>query len=318
MQCSGESKQQVLILVGIPASGKSRFAENYKFEDNRPVSIIERDILREELFNCTRSEYKFTKAREKEVTRVRDLYLEERLQFGHNVIIADTNINTKTRINLKAKLIEIATQHSLDFDVSEVTLNVPLATCMKRNRKRQHTVPDSVLIRMQRDLRKLQGKYVHNIKNPDRLPECVLVDIDGTVANHKGIRHPYEWDKVYLDRRRDLIANYVERLLQDYMANYGRTPKVIFMSGRDSRCAHLTVNWLIDNISCVSSNTVELYMRSYNDNRPDTEIKEELFDNYIKGRYHVTHIIDDRQCMVQHWQSMGFDVFDVGNGVSDF
>lgn len=317
MQFIGNEVRQVLILVGIPASGKSTFARKYKFDNDKLTIILERDIIRENLFNCSRSEYSYTNKREKEVTQEQSYLFCNAMLANQNVVIADTNLNSKTRDNLLAMIDDVRKNYNIKIQVTWHIITTPLQECIKRNIKRQHSVPESVLIRMQGDLRKLLGEYYHDKKNKLGLPECVIVDIDGTVADHQGIRHPFEWGKVYLDKKRTIVADYVQMLLNRKKYRRGESPKVIFMSGRDSKCALQTAHWILDNFD-VSCYDVNLYMRPYGDNRPDTVIKEELFDKHIKNKYYVSHIIDDRKCMVQHWQSMGFDVFDVGNGVSDF
>lgn len=309
---------QILILQGIPASGKSTFAQQYKFPNDNLTIIIERDIIRETLFDCTRSEYKYTKSREKAVTDKQREHISIALKKGYNIIISDTNLNRKNLGSLKGYINNQASLLKVTTNITTRILDVPLADCMKRNQKRQHTVPESVLIRMQQDLRKIQGKYVHDHTNPDNLPECILVDIDGTVADMAGKRHPFEWGKVGGDLPKKHIVNVVTLLMEKWLAEFGEDePEVIFMSGRDSICRHETFDWLYQNIPPVGMQT-KLLMRPEGDSRPDTIIKEELFDLFIKNHYHVTLVIDDRKCMVQHWQSMGFNVMDVGNGISDF
>ncbi len=46
-------------------------------------------------------------------------------------------------------------------------------------------------------------------------------------------------------------------------------------------------------------------MRPSKDYRPDTEIKEEIYNNEIKDKYNVLFCVDDRACVVKQWRKMG-------------
>ena len=314
MTIDKDKVREVILTVGIPASGKSTWAHHYAMDNNGIV--IERDEIREQLFNCSRSEYKYTKAREKQITDEQDKRIKAALFCGAPVIISDTNLRESTRQRIKEVVGDFCKELDVKYKISHVTFEVPLKEAIEFNRKRLHTVPEDVMIRMEKRMREYLGKYTHDHTNPENLPECILVDIDGTIADMAGKRHPFEWEKVGGDLPKGHIISLIEPLMESYYMD-GLVPEVIFMSGRDSICREETERWLYDNIETVISST-KLFMRPVNDNRPDTVIKEELFDNYIKGKYHVSVVIDDRKCMVQHWQSMGFNVLDVGNGVSDF
>ena len=136
--------------------------------------------------------------------------------------------------------------------------------------------------------------------------KLLLFDIDGTLAKMNG-RSPYEWHRVGEDLPRWEVVRYAKLLTNSNQS-------IIVMSGRDSVCRVETERWLADHGIVYS----ELLMRPEGDSRPDWMIKEELFDNHIKDRYYVSHVVDDRKMMVQHWCSMGMNVFDVGNSISDF
>lgn len=311
-----DKTREVVLTVGIPASGKSTWAREKAIEID--ALILERDEIREQLFKVSRSEYKYTKAREKEVTEVQMQWMKEALLVGTPVIIADTNLNEKTRKSIFTEVIDYCTELDVAYTINIKTFDIPLKEAIDRNRKRLHTVPEAVMISMEKKMRQYLGKYVHDHSNPEKLPECILVDIDGTIADMAGKRHPFEWEKVGGDLPKGYIISMVELLIHDFFEDEGGKPEVIFMSGRDGVGRPKTCKWLFDNIPSYVPDIDKLYMRPKGDNRPDTVIKEELFNNHIKGKYHVQMIFDDRKCMVQHWQSMGFNVLDVGNGVSDF
>ena len=73
------------------------------------------------------------------------------------------------------------------------------------------------------------------------------------------------------------------------------------MSGRKETCREITEQWLEKNNVPYD----DLYMRKADDNRDDTVIKRELFEKYIKGRYNVLFVIDDRPKVCKMWQDLG-------------
>jgi hypothetical protein len=137
--------------------------------------------------------------------------------------------------------------------------------------------------------------------NPD-LPDCYLYDIDGTVAQMNG-RGPFEWMKVDTDLPRVAVIN----IIYDLNA---RGHNMIAVSGRDGVCKDLTRTWLADNGVPVH----DFFIRPAGDNRKDTLIKEEIYNQHIKGKYNVLGVFDDRRQVVGMWRHYGLDCFQVNYG----
>lgn len=57
-----------------------------------------------------------------------------------------------------------------------------------------------------------------------------------------------------------------------------------------------------------------LYMRPEGDVRKDTEIKREIFDNYIRDKYRVLFVLDDRNSVVKMWRDLGLKCLQVAEG----
>lgn len=139
------NKRTLIFTLGCPASGKSTWAKQY-VKDNPSFKRIERDSLRE-MFN----DYDIKeKGIEELVTKaVYDLII---LCFkeGYNVILSDTNLNTKFRNKLITEIAnrnkEENNQFDIQLDYKEFT-DVPLQTCLDRNRKRKghKYVPERVI-----------------------------------------------------------------------------------------------------------------------------------------------------------------------------
>lgn len=143
-----------------------------------------------------------------------------------------------------------------------------------------------------------------------------LCDIDGTLASHDGIRNPYDESKVLLDKPLP-TCEVIESLLEHQHT-------IIFLSGRTDRCMNDTKKWLSDNISYLNfdensfSITSELYMRKTGDNRPDEIIKEEIYNTYIKDKYNVLGVFDDRLKVCRMWYKLGLFVFNCNQGLKEF
>lgn len=47
------------------------------------------------------------------------------------------------------------------------------------------------------------------------------------------------------------------------------------------------------------------------DTRVDSIVKEELFDKYVRGKWYIKYVLDDRQQVVDRWYAMGLRVLQV-------
>jgi predicted kinase len=289
---------KAVICVGISASGKSTFAKDMEKEGYVDVN---RDWIR---FNvvCPGADwksYKFTKERESRVTEIQENYILECARAGANIIISDTNINPKTRSRLEGLCL------SLGYDVEIKDFPITLEEAWRRDALRPNGVGYSVIYKQYQQWLEYVGrrKYVPN----KELPKAIIVDIDGTIASHEGIRGPYEWDKVFQDKPRKVILDIVNGLLDDYI--------IIVLSGRDSVCLPQTLHWLDDYLP----NWDELYMRPEGDMRKDSIVKEEMFWEEITPFYNIVGVIDDRPQVVRLWHEIGIEnVICVGNPWEEF
>lgn len=116
---------KLLILKGLPASGKSTWAKKF-CEENEGWVRVNRDDLR----NMS-GKYNYPK-REKLITYWEDSCIHYALDLGYNVILDATNLNTdrnKNRVNfLKKNYTNLEVEYKF-FDVS-------LEECIKRDSQR--------------------------------------------------------------------------------------------------------------------------------------------------------------------------------------
>jgi hypothetical protein len=93
---------------------------------------------------------------------------------------------------------------------------------------------------------------------------------------------------------------------------YDAALQPLFVSGRNSGCREQTEAWLV--MAGYGKFLDTLFMREEGDNRKDSEIKLELFNNHIRNNYYVELVLDDRDQVVQLWRSLGLHCFQVNYG----
>lgn len=293
---------KAVITVGISASGKSTWARAH---ENRHNVVLERDRVRWEIMEAkgiTPCWANWKWKWEGEVTRLIEKRLASAYAIKANVIFADTNLNKGRREALKRRLEEMG------YEVEIKVFHITFEEALKRDTAREHGVGFWVLNdQWQRYIAEFGEQY----ENPAHLPKCAIVDIDGTAALMNGKRGPYELDKVDQDD-----VNEVCRAMVHGLHSLG--VKVIFLSGREGTetCRKLTHEWLRKHYDAYYDDT--LYMRSEKDLRPDSIIKRELFDEFIRDKYHVVAVLDDRPRVARMWRDLGLNVVQFGNPYVDF
>lgn len=286
------------ITVGISNSGKSTYAREM-VERRSGIIEVNRDDIRIDVFlNGERSKYhtyKFTRSNESYVTAIAHERVYQGLEAGKHVICSDTNLNPKYREALK----EIAVRCGAHY--TETFFDVPLETCIKRNRQRDITIPVSVIERQYKDFRIFMGRPF--VEHRQGLPKAVIFDIDGTLAIKAKERDIHDLTKVSLDLPNPNVINLVK--MYRWMGY-----KILVTSGRDDSCMEDTAKWLADHAGHIDG----LFMRKKGDVRMDAIVKEEIFWESIYPKYNVQLCIDDRDQVVRQWRSMGLECHQVAAG----
>lgn len=302
--------KKVTILTGLSGSGKSTFAQRFCLE-NANWLRVNRDDLRRSLLPVSLGEYwKTWPDQEKDrietlVSELQETAILEGLRRGWHVLIDNTNLR-QSYFNTFRKLLRA---HFDDVDVSYRLIDTPLEECIRRDSARPDSVGEAGIRRQAEQLATLKANFrfepeilhrepmaesIGNGPNADAsLPYCVLVDIDGTVAQ-RGDRSPFDWHRVGIDTPKWPIIRLVQSLKSSGYA-------ILFFSGRDAICRAETMAWLEQHFDWKSAD-YQLFMRSRNDNRKDFIVKHELYDQHIRGHYRVELVIDDRQQVVDMWR----------------
>lgn len=284
---------------GLPGSGKTTWAKQMQ-KENPNITRINNDDLRAMMHGG-----EFSHDREKLVNSVTTDIARAACDRGHHVIIDNTHLPERWETRYR----QLAAQLGMQFEVIDFT-GIPLETCLERNAQRPNPVPEKVIRDMWRKLIYVEPEPYPVISGR---PWCIIVDLDGTLAHRQeipgeGMRGPYDWHRV----GEDLVDPMVDWVVSMVHENGMPETRVVVMSGRDEVCREETAEW-ITRFTSLPDDTL-LYMRPMGDMRKDSTVKEELFDTYIRDKYNVSVVFDDRQQVVDMWRSLGLRVWQVAEG----
>jgi predicted kinase len=289
---------KLTITKGLPASGKTTWAKEQVLLSKGHTKRVNKDDLRAMIDAGV-----WSKDNETEILKIRDKMIQHYLSNGYDVIVDDTNLHPKH----EKALGELSQGFQAMFEVKDFT-DVPLERCIARDEARPNGVGAKVIKRMYHQFLKPKGviePYTPPPYNPD-LPNCIIVDIDGTLAHGNG-RSAYDYSKVGEDILDENVARLVRREFDT--PEFDRT-YVVIVSGRDDSCMGITEQWLTEH----SIPYDEIYMRKTGDDRNDAIVKKEVYEEWIKPRYNVLYVLDDRDRVVKMWREQGLKVLQVAGG----
>lgn len=139
-----------ILLVGVPACGKTTWANEY-VKENPNTMISERDNIRLNIQqirgivapSATRVDFSMWDKKDEEfVTKLQRDQLKTWALERKDVIISDTNINIKFRNDMMNFL------HNCGYETSLKYMDVPLEVALERDRNRPFPVGDDVIRRM--------------------------------------------------------------------------------------------------------------------------------------------------------------------------
>ena len=153
-----------------------------------------------------------------------------------------------------------------------------------------------------------QERCQFRLVQDESLEKAILIDLDGTLALFEGDvpeeckRDPYNG----MACESDFVNPPVHSIIEHYKADH----KILLASGRDGAAEDATKRWLKKH----KIHYDNLYMRGAGDRRSDDVIKEEIFNQFIRGRFFITFVLDDRNRVVDLWRRLGLACFQVNYG----
>ena len=282
-------KQTLYWTKGLPACGKSTLATEMMNKSGGRLKRVNKDLLRLMLDGS-----EWSNGNKKNIIEIRNLIISKLLNNNYDVISDDTNFHPKHEEAFK----EIQKEFDINLELLDMT-DVPLQECITRDSQREKSVGKKVILGM-------YNEYLAPDPVPvdEKLDSCFIVDLDGTLADNRG-RSPFD-DTKYID---DKLHNHVFQVIDSLWEKH----KIIVVSGREATelGEKSTKEWL-------DKHRVRydyIYMRKFQDKRPDDIVKKEIYETNIRGKFNVIGIFDDRPKVVQCWRSLGLPVFDCGYGI---
>lgn len=285
----------VTILKGLPASGKTTWALAEIKKSNGMTKRINKDELRMMIDGG-----KYSKANEKLVLTIRDRMIAEYLLDGKSVIVDDTNLDPKH----EARIREIAK----DFPNTTVEIktfyDVSVERCIVRDAVRAKPVGEHVIRKMyERYLKRSNQEITQTFAAVQNgfLPKAIICDLDGTLCHLNG-RNPYNASLCINDLPNKPVLEIVKR--------FSGTHTIIFVSGREDTYSSQTQAWLRQHYKLPAI----LIMRKAKDNRKDSIVKAEIYNDHIRNKFFVEFVLDDRDQVVELWRQNGLTCLQVAPG----
>lgn len=325
----------LMIFKGLPGSGKSTLAAELVRKEPKRWIRVNRDDLRGMVVGPGNNPHARNDDREELVRGMKEALMRQAFDAGYDVILDDTHL-----VPMTVKKLHQAAAAYGDVKVIERGVNIDIKTAIERDSKRTGFahVGEKVIMDMARMSgidkgRKLSDKEAYYEPRPDSfavvvqdesLPKAIMCDLDGTLAIIND-RSPYDATDC------DLKDKPNWPVIRTVLAMHKQGYKIMFMSGRDEKYRPETQRFIekycMADVDCgnglVGKTPIqyELHMRgetnpdpSKADMRKDAVIKQELFDKYVRGKYHVDFVLDDRNQVVDFWRSIGLTCFQVAPG----
>lgn len=128
----------ITVLCGIPASGKSYYTEKPM---DKPTITISSDEIREKVFGDIASQ-RYNRF----VFSIMRMIAEKAILTGIDIFIDSTNIQVKHR----KQWIDMAQKY--ECNIICIFVNPPVEVCLERNKNRERTVPEHIILEMHNNL----------------------------------------------------------------------------------------------------------------------------------------------------------------------
>lgn len=286
---------KIILTVGPSACGKTTWANEQVNKNKGKFVNLNRDDIRRTLFMFNAwNEYRFTGQKESLVTETQFAMAKAALSRGLSVIVSDTNLNAEYR----QKWQDFAKEQNVPFELEVFRVDIKELT--QRNLNREFSVDPKIMKQQYVTFMEQFGGLRRYVPDTTKR-KAVIFDLDGTLAimNDRG---PFEWSKVGEDSVNENVADLL-RMIRLAHPEWN----IISLSGRDGVCEHITKTWLVDN----DLKTDYHFQRKQGDQRRDSIIKEEIFWNEIAENFDVQFVVDDRQQVVDMWDMIGVEVWQV-------
>lgn len=144
-----------------------------------------------------------------------------------------------------------------------------------------------------------------------------IFDLDGTLCDctprvKKYLNGNDDWEGFYEHCDEDYSIDAVCVILE---ALYWKGYDILFVTGRRESCRENTLKWLREHFNEQIADTNKLFMRSAEDgHRADYVTKIKNYNKYIRDKWYVLGVFEDRDSCVYAWRDLGLQCFQVADG----
>lgn len=298
--------QHLMIVRGLPGSGKSTFAHKWVSQDPEHRVRVGRDDLRHQFYG---KYHGLTPAQEGVITRMEHALIKAALASRQSVLVDNQNLRTSYVL----AYLKIAYEQAVPVLHKDFNVDIDVLLAQNKQRDKDRIVPEDAIL-------KLKSRYFEQGKFPafpvlsgeqdeqyvpdTSLPKAILLDVDGTAMHMSVTRGPYDFHLVLDDLPNEPVVEVVKAMkAQGY--------KTIVLSGRDDSCAEDTRL----SLEIAGIEVDELHMRVTGDGRKDSIVKKEIFNERIRNNYNVVFALDDRDSVVEAYRrDLQLPVFQVNYG----
>lgn len=279
---------KIILLRWLPASWKSTFAGAQEW-----AIIFNKDTLRQ----------KYPELDEDKIIKMERELVETWMGKECPLIIVDnTHLDKKDWTENKhiSFYKELAEKYNYDVEIKQFPVSLEVAILRDKIRWLEgwRSVGEKVIRNFSRTCKVPLGHKENPVFKPykEELDDAIIVDIDWTLAFMDWKRSPYDYTKVWWDRFNKYLDLLIGKIDEWYAYNENEL-KIFVVSGRKDDCKNETIEWLDKNNFVYD----KLYMRKANDERSDDVVKEEIYNEFIKDKYNVIAVFDDRDKVCSMW-----------------
>lgn len=299
---------KLLILQGIPASGKSTYAHNWVAEDPTHRVRYNWDDRRNSMGPYWVLERENTSFLKKD----RDFFLNFWMEKGWDIVIDNMNLNPKD-IEYYEQLVVNHNASNNNYIIEYKLFSTPVEECIRRDSMRSNPIGEKTI-------KQIWNRYKHGIileeqrkfsesilSNNNGKPFAIIVDLDATIAlNLQG--RPFYGDGCAEKIHEDTPIYPIIHIIENYNG------QVIFLTGREGtpEIRKETINWVKKNV-CLSSEPIFIF-RPIGDYSPGVECKKKTYLEQIKPFYNIEFVLEDNSKVVKMYRDLNLLVLQPNDG----
>jgi len=285
-----------IVLMGISASGKTTWAKEWVAEDPQNRIRICPSELEGSLGFAGPDSSTFT-------GKVSYDVLSRSFEAGLNIVIDDINLE-RGQLELLSQLADRLGNGQ--YKVSSKVFYTSVDECIARDKLRNNPKGEKEIRRIFRQykdrLTLLQNAEIvtREVKVDPLLPDCIIVDIDGTLCLNVTGRPFYNaGNSVLQDRPVIPVCKVIRSFISTDVC------EVIFITGRDNSMAKATEEYIEQHLGIVNP---KIFYRDAKDFRKSYQTKLEVYQKHILGKYNVVFVMEDNNSVVKMFREQGLTV----------